>query len=168
MHRACTFPPVSLSSLGKTEQLTALYMWHRFSLQAAWEAWKDLSMCGGLVGLSHWEFAGKCRPLRHKITFSRGGTGGKWSQKCQVASLAEKSEPDPCVLMHHLTDVDCGVPVSVIYRNKEIDEAEGNHGTVGPWEVKPWPGQQSYLPWDSAIVLVALIKLLEGKFSLKE
>lgn len=64
------------------------------------------------MGLSFREFAGKCRPLRHKIAFSKGGVGGKWWQKCDVASLAEKSEPDPCV--HRLTDVGHEVPVSVI------------------------------------------------------
>lgn len=54
-----------------------------------------------------------------------------------MVSLAEKLEPDPCVLMHHLTNVGCEMPVPVICRNKEIDEAEGNHGTIGPWAVKP-------------------------------
>lgn len=168
MHRACTFSTVSLSSLGKTMVLTTLYMWYTFSLQAAWEAWEDLSMCGGLVGLSFQEFERKCRPLRQKIAFSKRETGEKWCQKCEVVSLAEKSQPDPCVLMHHLKDDGCEVPVSVIYRNMEIHEAEGSHGTVGPWEVKPWAGQQSYLPWDSAMVLVALITTPEGKSSSKE
>lgn len=59
------------------------------------------------MSLSFWEFAGKCKPLRQKIAFSKGGTGGKWCQKYEVARLAEKSEPDPCVLMHHLTAVKC-------------------------------------------------------------
>lgn len=50
-----------------------------------------------------------------------------------------------------------GACVSDLRMNKEIDEAGGNHSTIGPWERKWWPGQQSYHPWDSATVLVALI-----------